>query len=87
MTRDNDNVIVYVDDKANVSEHIKNIFDEGELDAILSSTSRKLLDNDSKTSTKQANEKTLAEYRKYKAKNLNGVEEDYLDNIKKQPRS
>ena len=25
----------------------------------------------------------LAEYRKYKAKNLSGVEEDYLENIKK----
>ena len=55
-----------------------------ELDAILSSTGRKLLDNAGKIiSTKQAKEKALAEYRKYKAKNLSGVEEDYLDNIKK----
>lgn len=82
MTRDNGNVIVYVDDKANVSEHIKNIFDEGELEAILSSTSRKLLDNAGKISTRQAKEEALAEYRKYKAKNLSGVEEDYLDSIK-----
>ena len=54
-----------------------------ELDTILSSTGRKLLDNTGKISTKQAKEKALAEYRKYKAKNLSGVEEDYLENIKK----
>ena len=53
-----------------------------ELDTILSSTGRKLLDNAGKISTKQAKEKALAEYRKYKAKNLSSVEEDYLDNIK-----
>ena len=53
-----------------------------ELDTILSSTGRKLLDNAGKVSTKQAKEKALAEYRKYKAKNLSGVEEDYLENIK-----
>ncbi len=53
-----------------------------ELDTILSSTGRKLLDNAGKISTKQAKEKALAEYRKYKAKNLSGVEEDYLENIK-----
>ena len=54
-----------------------------ELDTILSSTGRKLLDNSGKISTKQAKEKALAEYRKYKAKNLSSVEEDYLENIKK----
>lgn len=53
-----------------------------ELDTILSSTGRKLLDNAGKVSTKQAKEKALAEYRRYKAKNLSGVEEDYLENIK-----
>lgn len=53
-----------------------------ELDTILSSTGRKLLDNAGKISTKQAKEKALAEYRKHKAKNLSGVEEDYLENIK-----
>ena len=53
-----------------------------ELDTILSSTGRKLLDNAGKINTKQAKEKALAEYRKYKAKNLSGVEEDYLENIK-----
>ncbi len=54
-----------------------------ELDTILSSTGRKLLDNAGKISAKQAKEKALAEYRRYKAKNLSGVEEDYLENIKK----
>ena len=54
-----------------------------ELDTILSSTGRKLLDGAGKISTKQAKEKALAEYRKYKAKNLSGVEGDYLDHIKR----
>ena len=53
-----------------------------ELDTILSSTGRKLLDSAGKISTKQAKEKALAEYRKYKAKNLSGVEEDYLQELK-----
>lgn len=53
-----------------------------ELDTILSSTGRKLLDNAGKISTKQAKEKALAEYRKYKAKNLSGVEEDYLRELR-----
>lgn len=53
-----------------------------ELDTILSSTGRKLLDNFGKISTKQAKEKALAEYRKYKAKNLSSVEEDYLRELK-----
>lgn len=53
-----------------------------ELDTILSSTGRKLLDSAGKVSTNQAKEKALAEYRKYKAKNLSGVEEDYLQELK-----
>ena len=53
-----------------------------ELDTILSSTGRKLLDNAGKISTKQAKEKALTEYRRYKAKNLSGVEEDYLQELK-----
>ena len=53
-----------------------------ELDTILNSTGRKLLDGAGKISAKQAKEKALAEYRKYKAKNLSGVEEDYLQELK-----
>ncbi|TWP20801.1 cell filamentation protein Fic [TM7 phylum sp. oral taxon 346] len=53
-----------------------------ELDTILSSTGRKLLDSAGKISTKQAKEKALAEYRKYKAKNLSEVEKAYLEGLK-----
>lgn len=53
-----------------------------ELDTILSSTGRKLLDNAGKIITKQAKEKALAEYRKYKVKNLSGVEEDCLRELR-----
>jgi len=79
-------VELYQSSKANVSEHIKNIFDEGELDR--AATIRKFrtvrtegdrqvereleyynLDT-CKLSTKQAKEKMLAGYRKYKAKKL-----------------
>ncbi len=92
-------VDLYQSSKANVSEHIKNIFDEGELDR--AATVRKFrtartegdrqvereleyynLDT-CKLSTKQTKEKMLVGYRKYKAKNLSSVEEDYLENIKK----
>ncbi|MFZ7158594.1 virulence RhuM family protein [Avibacterium gallinarum] len=53
-----------------------------ELDTILSSTGRKVLENAGKISSTQAQEKAKAEYRKYKAKTLSPVEEDYLKTIK-----
>ena len=53
-----------------------------ELDTILSSTGRKLLDNAGIICTLQGIEIALAEFRKYKAKNLSGVEEDYLQELK-----
>lgn len=53
-----------------------------ELDTILSSTGRKVLENAGKISSTQAQEKAKAEYRKYKAKTLSPVEEDYLKEIK-----
>ena len=53
-----------------------------ELDTILSSTGRKLLDGAGKISTNQAKEKALAEYRKYRAKNLSEVEKAYLEELK-----
>lgn len=53
-----------------------------ELDTILSSTGRKLLDSAGKVSTNQAKEKALAEYRKYRAKNLSEVEKAYLEELK-----
>lgn len=52
-----------------------------ELDTILASTGRKVLENAGKISSTQAQEKAKAELRKYKAKTLSPVEEDYLKTI------
>lgn len=52
-----------------------------ELDNILSSTGRKLLNGGGSISHAQAEEKAKAEYRKYKAKTLEQVEEEYLKAI------
>ncbi|MDL2268520.1 virulence RhuM family protein [Desulfosarcina sp. OttesenSCG-928-A07] len=52
-----------------------------ELDNILRSTGRKLLDNAGRISHKRAEEKAKLEYRKYKAGVLNNVEKDYLKAI------
>lgn len=52
-----------------------------ELDSILSSTGRKLLDNAGKISSKEAKEKAKLELQKYKALNLDTVEKDYLKTI------
>ncbi len=52
-----------------------------ELNRILSSTGRKVLENAGKISNLQAKEKAKLEYRKYKAKTLDSVEKDYLDTI------
>lgn len=52
-----------------------------ELDRILSTTGRNVLDNAGSISHKQMEAKALCEYRKYKAKNLDDVEKAYLDTI------
>lgn len=52
-----------------------------ELDTILSSTGRLVLDGAGKISHTQAKEKAIAEYKKYKAKTLSTVEKDYLKTI------
>ncbi|MDM1398829.1 virulence RhuM family protein [Myroides odoratimimus] len=52
-----------------------------ELDRILSSTGRKVLENAGTVSTAQAKEKVGVEYKKYKAKTLSGVETAYLKTI------
>lgn len=52
-----------------------------ELDTILASTGRKVLENAGKISSARAQEKAKAELRKYKAKTLSPVEEDYLKAI------
>lgn len=52
-----------------------------ELDTILSSTGRKLLENAGSVSSMKAKEKAKGEYNKYKAKTLESVEKDYLKTI------
>lgn len=52
-----------------------------ELDNILASTKRKVLDNSGKISHSQAQEKAMLEYKKYKVKTLSPVENDYLKTI------
>jgi len=52
-----------------------------ELDNILSSAGRKVLDNSGKISHNQAEEKARKEYKKYKAKSLADVEKAYLRTI------
>lgn len=52
-----------------------------ELDNILSSTGRKLIDNAGSISTHNAKDKAKLEYKKYKAKTLENVEEEYLKTI------
>lgn len=53
-----------------------------QLDAVLSSGNRKLLDNAGSVSRQQAFEKAESEYRKYQAQTLSPVEEAYLQAIK-----
>lgn len=52
-----------------------------ELDNILSSTGRTVLENAGKVSTTQAKNKAKHEYQKYKAKTLASVEKEYLEAI------
>lgn len=52
-----------------------------ELDNILTSAGRKVLDNSGKISHAQAEKKAKQEYQKYKAKTLSTVEKDYLKTI------
>lgn len=52
------------------------------LDGILTSTGENLLTGNGSVSHLQAMEKAQTEYRKYKAKTISSVEQDYLDSIK-----
>ncbi len=52
-----------------------------ELDNILTSTGRKVLENAGKISNTKAKEKATQEYKKYKAKTLSTVEKDYLKTL------
>ena len=73
---------LYQCSKSNISEHIKHIFEEGELDSVLSSGNRKLLTGAGSVSHKQALEKAKSEYRKYQEITLTPVEKAYLESIK-----
>lgn len=53
-----------------------------QLDSVLSSGGRKLLQNAGSVSHKQAVEKAKSEYRKYQAQTLSPVEEAYLETVK-----
>jgi len=52
-----------------------------ELDTILNSTNRNVLENAGKVSHRAARGKAIREYRKYKARTLENVEKDYLETI------
>ena len=52
-----------------------------ELDNILRTTGRNVLDNAGQISHEQAKKKAIAKYKKYKAKTLSNVEKDYLNSI------
>ncbi len=52
-----------------------------ELDTILSSTGRNILDSAGQVSSTEAKEKAAAEYKKYQAKTLSHVEKEYLQTI------
>lgn len=54
-----------------------------ELDRILNSAGRKLLEGAGKVSHNQAEEKAKVEFRKYQTKTLSEVEKAYLDSLKK----
>lgn len=51
-----------------------------ELDNVLSSSGRKVLDNAGEISSSRAKNKAKVEYEKYKSKTLSTVEKDYLEN-------
>lgn len=53
-----------------------------QLDSVLSSGNRQLLQNSGTVSHKQAVEKAKTEYRKYQEKTIAPVEQAYLDSIK-----
>ena len=59
-----------------MSDHIN------QLDRILSSGDRKLLDGPGSISNKQAIEKATEEYRQYQANTLSPVEKEYLESLK-----
>lgn len=54
-----------------------------QLDSILSSGNRKLLQGAGKISNEQAKQKAITEYKKYQVKTLSPVEKEYLETVKR----
>ena len=54
-----------------------------QLDAVLGSGGRQILDNAGSVSHQQAMEKAQREYRQYQAQTLSPVEEAYLETVKR----
>jgi len=74
-------VTLYQSSKANVSEHIKHIFEENELEKM--ATVRNFRTTAvGRVSHQEAIEKATTEFKKYQVKTLSTVEEDYLRILK-----
>ena len=74
-------VTLYQSSKANVSEHIKHIFEEGELEE--TAVVQKFRTTAAgRVSHQEAIEKATTEFKKYQVKTLSAVEEDYLRTLK-----
>ena len=88
-------VTLYQSSKANVSEHIKHIFEEGELEEIATVRKFRTVQKNiltvvrkfrttavGRVSHQEAIEKATTEFKKYQVKTLSAVEEDYLRTLK-----
>lgn len=65
--------------KQNISLHIKNIFEEKELDGFLTMTHKDILEGVGTISHEKALEKAHKEYDKYMKSHLTQAEKDYLE--------
>ena len=73
----------YLDFAERQAERVMTMQDWAEhLDRILTMSGEQLLIGNGSVSHKQAINKATGEYRKYKARTLSEVEQDYLDSIK-----
>ena len=88
-------VTLYQSSKANVSEHIKHIFEEGELEEMATVRKFRTVQKNiltvvrkfrttavGRVSHQEAIEKATTEFKKYQVKTLTTVEEDYLRTLK-----
>ena len=88
-------VTLYQSSKANVSEHIKHIFEEGELEEMATVRKFRTVQKNiltvvrkfrttavGRVTHQEAIEKATTEFKKYQVKTLSTVEEDYLKTLK-----